>query len=383
LSRHNTSGLRFYSLLRKEVYAANKQLKKPLSAKKLETVIGKQLFPVWQGKGYSRVRVTDVRTRVNKALKKASGKKNKGIQVYNKILHEVSELNKRVIESQRLTIKEQRAFVSQSIYPAFKNTAVSKINIEALRRIISAELKKLKKDICDVLAIPENVYQAINYFDIDDFLGSILPPCIFAEVVAGEYGRTEILNTKEYNFYGSGVQQITSNINNAIRNHELEDDTNNIPFYSGQVQLRPAKPNDGNPENYYLQLVLYINRVPVEDSEKVRIPKQRKKKTVKKKSHKEKVKKYILERIKKLPGQKSKVKPIRQRVSKRIKEAEFERVSLRRLIKLKIVPQNTIKIWARKSFEKEKTKLDAYRKKGTLKKYQYDELVKLLTNAFK
>lgn len=381
-SRRKTSGLQFYALLRKEVNDANRKLTKPLTKRETDAVLKNRIFPHYQGKSYSRIKKGELRSYIDKSLKTKARKKTAGGQVYNRILHEVSEVNKLVSENQRLTLDERRKLISEDLYPKYKGKPARGIDWTKVKQEIAAYFRKLRKDICDVLSIPENSYQAINYFDIDDFLGNILPPCIFVEVVAGKYGRTIIFNTKEYNYYESGAQQITNNINAAVRNGEIRGGTNDIPVYVGEPQLRPNKKNDGNPENYYLKLVLAISEIPVEESDLLKIPK-RKKTTKKKKATKQRMTSYILERTKKLSTQKSKVKPIRQKLSQRINDARFERRALQRLIKSKALPKKYLKTWAENSFKEEKQKLDRLKRKGTLKKYQYDELLKMIKNAFK
>ncbi len=228
-AKKNTSGIRLYNLLKKEAYAANKSLLKPLPAQKVDKLIKQVLFPSWQGYAVSRIRKGELRADIAKALKKATPKKNKALQLYGKLLHEASELNQQIPEHQRLTLPELRKLVSEKIYPVYKGKAISKIDKGDVKKILGKELQALQRTVCDILAIQESSYANINYFDLDHMIDGVFPRCIYVEIIAGDFGRTDIFNTKGYDYYDSGLQKITNNINQSIRAGDLNGGTSSVP----------------------------------------------------------------------------------------------------------------------------------------------------------
>jgi len=380
-ARWKPQGLLLYNLLRKEVYAANKKSSHPLTHKQVERLIHNKVFPEYRGQSPYSIRKADLRPALASIVKKATRKKNYGSIVYGKLLHQVTEFNKRIAEHQQLTIDERRKLVSNTLFPLYKNLRPAQLNWEEINKKITAEIRKLKLDICDVLAIPENLYQKINYFEIDDFIARILPPCVFVAVNAGGFGQTDIFNTKNYNYYDSGVKSITDKINRAIQTRQIPVETDKIPKYFGEIMLRPGKKNDGHPENYYLEMILVINDVAVEEPEPIKIP--RHPKTTKAQKAQKQTRKYIDERLKKFKAEKSKVKPIRQRVSQLIFDIKAEKRAVNRLVKRGNFTKKMAAQWQESYFKDEKKKLDAYRKKNILTIYQYKELLEQLREAFK
>lgn len=380
MSERKTNGLLFYSLLRKEAYRVNRELNKPLSHKKVETLIKQKLFPAYRGKGYSRVRKSDLRERVTSILKSATRKKNTGRKLYGRLLHEITVANNSIPEPQRLPIAKRRQIVSEIYYPKYKAKPFRSLDWIRIRKLINKHVKELTYS-CNISDIPANTYQQIEFFRIDSFISENIPKCIFLEVNAGKYGRTEIFNTRDYNYYGNGVQQITNNINKAVKLGELKIDTTDIPSYNGEIQIRTSRKNDGKPDSYYLTMILEIKGKPVEEPELVTPPKI--KRTKKQKEIAKTTMAEANRRVKEMTPEKSNAKRVRRQLSQRIHDAKFERKAILRLIKNGLIKKGILKQFETVFHNEEKRKIDRAKKNKIIKEYQYQELLSQIKNAFK
>jgi hypothetical protein len=297
-------------------------------------------------------------------------KKISGILLYNKLLHEVSVINEKLPEEKKLSISERRQLVSGKLYPEYKNVPARKLRLSDLRTRIFNLLKKApRKPDCDVLAIPQEKLLDIDYYAMDEFIEQVLPKCIYIKVDAGEFGQTNIFNTREYKYYSSGVQQITNEINNKLPNR----DTNQIPKYDGFFQLRPKKKNDGDPNNYYIHFVLIFPGIKTPKVEKVKIPKL--KKTPKQKLKAQTVKKFIEERQKALKAEKSKVKNIRKSF---LTQAKNFKIS----IKDKYIKPYAEQIRKAK-LEGEKKRAKKYFDQKRINERQYKEILRQINKSYK
>lgn len=167
------------------------------------------------------------------------------------------------------------------------------------------------RGVCDVLGIPAKTYQDIIYFEIDGLLTNILPPCIYVKINAGKFGATSIFNTRNFDYYKTGLSDITNRINLHAR--KSNKSFYEIAVYNGTVLTRPQKLNDGTPENYYLEMILSESGIKVPAP--VKLPDG-----IKKQKQKDvgDVEKYIRDRIKKTRAAQSKFKPLRSKVNKSI-----------------------------------------------------------------
>lgn len=378
----NTSGLRLYALLKKEAYAANRGLPAPLSRDKVEKFIKTVLWPSWQGYStrWAERHKTAVRADVAQSFKKFRTKKNKSLLLYNKLLHEASVLNQDIPEHQRLNIKELRKLISEKVFPKYKGRAISKIDSRELKRILGKELILLNRTVCDILAVPEYSYQDIPYYDIDTLCASTLPNCVYVEIVGGGFGRTDIFNTKDYNYYSSGLQSITNKINEVNPQRKSGE----VPTYSGTIQVRPGKKNDGKPLSYYLEMILIFEGVPVDESEQVELPKHRiNKKTKKQQRSDQAVRDLVKEGFKDVTFKKSAIKGFRKRLSKSMKDDKKQIDSLKSLMKSRILKDNQLLLdtYAH-GFKKQKAKLDAFRKKHNMQPGAYAEILGNLTDFY-
>ena len=265
----------------------------------------------------------------------------KGIKLYNFLLKELSEQNKKSTTKQKLSLAAKRKIVSEKLYPKFKSA--SKVTLQEIRKDIRGIVKVLApKEICNPLYLSEAYLAFIEYYEIDNHIRSVLPDCLDVRVNAGYLGKTKIFNTNNYSYYSSGVKKIIENIR-----QELDENKSGVAEFSGVVKVKPKRPNDGNGDNYYVEFVLSINDKPEADETPADfdLPKKEEKKV-------EKVREILAERF----GQLQKEKRKRKRKAKKEqekKELEKPQVqkkkiateirnsinALRRLLKAKLITQ--------------------------------------------
>lgn len=220
----------------------------------------------------------------------------KGIKLYNALLGELGKANERNPKKQRLSLGERRKIVTQQLYPQFKDkkkilaTSVTKATNKIIRGLAPAE-------ICNPLYLSEAYLAFVEYWEIDNHIRTVLPACLEVRVNAGEYGKTKIFDTSNYSYYTQGVRKIIENIREEIGN------TSGRGYFDGIVKVKPRKADDGNPANYFVDYVLYINDEAEADDEgiKFKLPKNQQGKV-------EKVRDVLIEKFKVLEKDKRKRK---------------------------------------------------------------------------
>jgi hypothetical protein len=281
----------------------------------------------------------------------------KGIRLYNFLLKELGEQNNKSKTKQKLSLATKRKIVSEQLYPKFK--AQQKVSKTEINKDIRGIVKGLApKEICNPLYLSEAYLAFIEYYEIDNHIRTVLPDCLDVRVNAGYLGKTKIFNTNNYSYYSTGVKRIIENIRK-----ELSDNKSGIAEFSGVVKVKPKRPNDGKPENYFVEFVLSINNTPEADNTPADfdLPKKEEKKV-------EKVREVLAERFNKLQKEKRK----RKRVAK--KEAEKKELQKPAVQKKKIATEirNSInalrrllkeKLITREQFEQQKKSLMQLKKK--------------------
>ncbi len=281
----------------------------------------------------------------------------KGIRLYNFLLKELGEQNNKSKTKQKLCLATKRKIVSEQLYPKFK--AQQKVSKTEINKDIRGIVKGLApKEICNPLYLSEAYLAFIEYYEIDNHIRTVLPDCLDVRVNAGYLGKTKIFNTNNYSYYSTGVKRIIENIRK-----ELSDNKSGIAEFSGVVKVKPKRPNDGKPENYFVEFVLSINNTPEADNTPADfdLPKKEEKKV-------EKVREVLAERFNKLQKEKRK----RKRVAK--KEAEKKELEKPAVQKKKIATEirNSInalrrllkeKLITREQFEQQKKSLMQLKKK--------------------
>lgn len=221
----------------------------------------------------------------------------KGAKLYNFLLKELGEQNRKLPKLQKLGIEERRKIVSQKLYPKFKKEP--KLTLGSIRKDVRLVVKVLPpKEVCNPLYLSEAYLSNIEYYEIDNHIRTVLPDCLDVRVNAGSLGKTKIFNTNGYRYQTDGVRRIIENIRTS-----LADNGSGIAYFDGVAKLKPKRPNDGNPKNYFVDFILFVNDQAEADDTPVDfdLPKKEKVKV-------EKVKNYLAERLNSLQKQKRKRK---------------------------------------------------------------------------
>jgi hypothetical protein len=172
---------------------------------------------------------------------------------YNRILKEFTKINNKLPEDRKLSIKERRKIIKEQVLPKYKDVPAYKVRVKILKGQIFKIYDKIPpKEFCDLNYIDTSEFAFVEWFSLDETIRELVPDCLFVKVTAGEYGETKIFNTRNYEYGGKGVRDIVENIR-----PDAEGASGKFIF-SGYKKLRPRKRNDGTPENYYLDFVLFI-----------------------------------------------------------------------------------------------------------------------------
>ena len=277
----------------------------------------------------------------------------KGVKLYNYLLRELGNLNSKLPNQQKLSISSKRAIISKDIYPKYK--AIGKILLTDIRRDLNKIVKALPpREICNPLYLSEAYLSFVEYYEIDNHIKTVLPDCLDIKIDANGYGKTKIFNTRNYSYYGNGVKKIIEKIREDAKNRPSGEN----PYFSGIVKLKPRKKNNGDPDNYYVEYILYIQNEPVTNDEQVdfELPKKEKKKV-------EEIKDYLADKFKTL--QKEKRKRVRKAIQAKPKKPGEQKKEINNAIRVAI---NSLKSLLKKGvitkaeFEKQKTSLNAYKK---------------------
>lgn len=235
--------------------------------------------------------------------------KPRGVTLYNKILKEFTKINNSLPEERKLSLSDRRKYIKEKIYPQFKGNAPTRVSVKDIRKEVIGVLDTIvPKEGCDVNFISPSIVANVGWFELDDFIRDVLPACIYISIDAGEYGKTKIFNTLNYNYTKNGVKKIVDNIRDFVNNDSGVDVT-----FTGEKRLRKGKTNDGTPENYYIEFILVVNSEPIKDINPIlfNVPKSEKKKVTS-------VKNAILSRVKELSNKKKRRKRARRTAIKNI-----------------------------------------------------------------
>lgn len=298
---------------------------------------------------------------------------------YNRILKEFTKINNKLPEERKLSIQQRRELIKTRIKPLYIDVPAYKIKVKKLRAEIYKELEFIPpKEICDLNYIDTSEYAFVEWFSLDETIRELVPDCIYVKVTAGSYGETKIFNTRNYQYGKKGVRNIVE----AIR-IDAENSSGKYVF-SGYQKLRPRKKNDGTPENYYLDFVLYIittkkgkivTEEPQGDTETVKfdLPKTREVK-----SKKAKIRSVIERKIKLLKQKRDSKRRAKKTLQKNIEKYSS---AAKKVTKSK-KPTIDSKAAARKQFLATTKLLEKYYKEGKLTKYQYDKSLEKILKDF-
>lgn len=242
-----------------------------------------------------------------------------GIRLYNYILKKLGEENKKRPKKLQLGADQRRKLVSKELYPFFKG---KKISLTEIGTKVKQTVTKLPPaEICNPLFLSEAYLSFIEYYELDNHIQTVLPPCVDVKVNAGQYGRTRMFNTANYSYYTTGIRRIIENIR-----HQLAKEKSGVASFNGIVKLKRNKKNDGNPSNYYIEYILYVNDIPEGDDEPIDfdLPKSEQKKA-------DEVKQYLSQQFREL--QKEKRKRKRRKQTKKIQKPEEKNKLLNKKVK--------------------------------------------------
>lgn len=277
----------------------------------------------------------------------------KGLKLYNFLLKRVREVNQKSARKQQIGIQRRRELVSKVLYPAFKDATT--LRLGDIDKAIKQQVKGLPpKEICNPLFLSEAYLAFVEYFEIDNHIRTVLPDCLDVRVNAGYLGKTRIFNTTNYSYNGDGVRKIIENIRK-----ELEENKSGMAYFSGVIKVKPKKKNDNNPENYFVEYVLYINDEATADDTPTdyEISKKEEPKV-------ELVKDYLAQKFKDLEKEKrkrkraaKKAKPKTEKELKKLTDAQIRKAinSIKELLKAKAI--------TKEQFEAQKASLMKLKKK--------------------
>jgi hypothetical protein len=170
------------------------------------------------------------------------------------------------------------------------------------------------------------------------------------------------------------VQDITERIRPIAENPNKR--LRIYPSYAGIQKLRPKKKNDGTPENYFLDMVLYINDEPVADDDSTRfeLPKTKEVREAKRRT-----KNALDEKLKTLKQKKARKKRARKTLSKNLSLTKQKKVKLKKTANPRVSTQEAyLKQW-NKTF----TLIENQYQRGLITKEKYNQLSKDLLENFK
>ena len=160
---------------------------------------------------------------------------------------------------------EVQKWVSKNIYPYFKGQNHNKFKITDIQKAVEAALKvltqtRLSQRVCgNVFAVPDGDIDAANWWEVQDTISRI-DPFVQVRVNGGaQYGRTQIDVASSI----KGDPMIQEIVEDVRR----DNDNASGSIWEGIRKLIPNMPDDGNPCNYFIDFVLNVGGVSVDDTE--------------------------------------------------------------------------------------------------------------------
>jgi len=159
---------------------------------------------------------------------------------------------------------ETQRFVSEFIYPKYRNNLLSKIdnksiddslNFQLIKTsneidvdLIPDDLKPIPESCGSVFKVPTEDIISIEWWDIGNAL-RMIPDDVKVRVNAGSLGITDILKNNMVDYQMSGISSIVEEIRRMT-------DNGSGPSWNGFRMLVPGKENNGNPCNYFIDFIL-------------------------------------------------------------------------------------------------------------------------------
>lgn len=301
------------------------------------------------------------------------------ISTYHKILKEFTKVNKKLPEERKLSIQERRRIIKEQLLPQYKDVPKSSVRIRDIKFSINQIYLNLPpREICDLNYIDISSFALVEWYSLDETISQIVPDCVYVKVTAGNFGETRIFNTRNYEYGRNGVRAIVERI---------RPDANNSSgryIFSGYQKLRPRKRNDGTPENYYLDFILFeietsrtgrVTETPYGDTEQVRYTGKKSKKQT---NTKKKIKNIIERKIRGLKQKRESKKRARQTLDKNIKKLTK---TVQKVNKAK-KPTASSQKEARKQLQAATKLLEKYLLEGKITQNQYDKALEKIFKEF-
>ena len=294
---------------------------------------------------------------------------------YNIILKQFTKFNNKLPEDRKLSIKERRRILREEIMPQFEGVSKSKLRVKNIKASLQKAYDKVPpKEICDLNYVDTSEFAFVEWYALDETINDLVPNCVYVKVSAGSYGETKIFNTRNYEYGRNSVKDIVD----AIRPDA--DDKSGTFLFSGYQKLRPRKKNDGTPENYYLDFVLFEigkkgKQTPMASTDSVRyeVPKTRENRKTK-----TKIKNLIEGKIKKLKQKKDSKRRAKATLERNVQECLKKSKSASRTKK-----PSAVRIDSRdKQFEKTSSLLEKYLKDKKITQKQYDTALEKLLREY-
>jgi len=162
---------------------------------------------------------------------------------------------------------EVQKWVSKNLYPFFKGQNPNKVKITDIQKAVEAALKgltqtRVSQRVCgNVFAVPDGDIDAANWWEIQDTISRLDPSVQVRVNGGGQYGRTQI--DVASNVMGDPmIQEIVEDV-------RRDNDNASGSIWEGIRKLIPNMPDDGNPCNYFIDFVLNVGGVSVDDTQEV------------------------------------------------------------------------------------------------------------------
>jgi len=277
----------------------------------------------------------------------------KKTSTYNRILKEFTKINNKLPEERKLSIKQRRTIIREQLLPKFKDVPQYKLRVKAIKASITKAYDKIPpKELCDINYLDPSDFGFVEWYSLDETIAELVPERNY------EYGRR-------------GVREIVENIRPDA------DNSSGRFVFTGYKKLRPRKRNDGTPENYYLDFVLFSvdargNETAYGEAEQVEfeVPKtreNRKKKT--------KVNKIIESKIKQLKSKKDSRRRAKKTLEKNIKQLQTLAKKANKR------PTRTNEFQKYKQFNRTAELIEKYKTQAKITDKQYDrDLQRILKN---
>lgn len=190
-------------------------------------------------------------------VKKSTKRNNKPQKLFAKL---VKVTKKRFDKDPFLkrSYNEVQKWVSQNLYKDFKGQAPSKVKISDIQNAIEAVVgQKILKIVCgSVFSVPDGDIEEQNWWEFFDNLKNISPN-VKTRCNAGNYGISDILVAEDLQT-DSEASKIINEIRSAFKNKSG-------PTFIGFRRVLPGKKDDGDPCSYFIDFILSINGVLVDN----------------------------------------------------------------------------------------------------------------------